>query len=138
MSRVLAAVLLACVCVGACAGASTTPDNAAALHAIAARRSGSEVVIQGPVTDVFAVQSGPSGRHEVFTVALRDDGQSVPVLVADNISIAQAAPVRRGDSVVVKGELAFNGLGPVIHWTHHDPRLRHAPGFVQVGGKVYE
>ena len=139
MSRVLAAVLLACMCVGACAGASTTPDNAGALRDIAARRSGSEVVIQGPVTDVFAVQSGPSGRHEVFMVALRNDGQSVPVLVADNISIAQAAPLRRGDSVVVKGELAFNGLGPpIIHWTHRDPRLRHAPGFVRVGGKVYE
>ena len=137
MRRVLIAVwLMACVC--ACASTSTTPDNAAALRDIAARRSGSEVVIQGPVTNVFAVESGPSGRHAVFMVTLRNDGQSVPVLVADNISIAQAAPVRRGDSVVVKGELAFNGLGPVVHWTHRDPRLRHAPGFVEVGGKVYE
>lgn len=131
--------LILCVAslVWACSG-TTTPDNAAALHAIAVGRSGAEVVIAGTVLRVLQTEAGPAGVHELFVVQVRNDGQSMPVFVADNISIAQAAPLQRGDSVVVKGELAFNSRGAVIHWTHRDPRLRHAPGFVEVGGKVYE
>jgi|SRR5579872_4452072 len=135
------AALLCCAAaavVWSCANSSTTPDNAAALRAIAAGSSGSEIVVQGPVTRVLPTESGPAGNHERFVVQVRSDGQSVPVLVADNISIAQAAPLHRGDSVIVKGELAFNDIGPVIHWTHRDPRMRHAPGFVEIGSKVYE
>ncbi|MDQ6824785.1 MAG: DUF3465 domain-containing protein [Candidatus Eremiobacteraeota bacterium] len=122
----------------ACASASTAPDNPAALRDMQAGRSGSEVIVEGPVTRVLPMQAGQTGLHERFIVQVRDDGKSMPVLVADNISIAQAAPVHPGDRVIVKGELAFNDLGPVIHWTHRDPRFHHAPGFVKVGGTIYE
>ncbi|HLW37080.1 MAG TPA: DUF3465 domain-containing protein [Candidatus Eremiobacteraceae bacterium] len=122
----------------ACSIAPPQPDNAGALRDIQAGRSGDEVVVSGTVSRVLPTEPGPTGVHERFIVQVRDAGQTMPVLVADNISVAQAAPIRSGDVVVVKGELAFNGIGPVIHWTHRDPRLRHAPGFIQVGGKTYE
>ncbi len=117
---------------------ATRPDNAGALRDIAAGRAGRQVVVEGTVTRVMPTSAGPSGLHERFILLISQPGQRVPVFVADNISIASAAPIRRGDDVIVKGELAFNDSGPVIHWTHRDPRFRHAPGFISVGGKIYE
>jgi Protein of unknown function (DUF3465) len=131
-------LLLLSACAWSCAGASSRPDNAAALRDIQAGRSGSEVVVQGPVTRLMGAQAGPAGVHERFAVQVSGDGMSRQVLVADNISIAQAAPLHSGDIVTVKGELAFNSAGPVIHWTHRDPRLHHRPGFIEVSGKMYE
>ena len=65
-------------------------------------------------------------------------GRATPNLVADNISIARAAPVRAGDDVTVRGELAIDPSGPVIHWTHHDTRGRHESGFVRLNGVLYD
>ncbi|PZR63589.1 MAG: hypothetical protein DLM53_02090 [Candidatus Eremiobacter antarcticus] len=121
----------------ACSNA-TNPDNAAALRDIAAGQAGRQVVVEGTVTRVMPTAAGPSGVHERFILLISQPGRRVPVFVADNISIASAAPIHRGDHVIVKGELAFNGSGPVIHWTHRDPRFRHPPGFISVGGKIYE
>jgi len=135
-SRKFIVVVLVLAALG-CAG-SQRPDNGAALRDIADRRAGKEVVVEGTVTSVMPSAEGPSGVHERFILLIAQPGQRVPVFVADNISIASAAPIRRGDDVIVKGELAFNDFGPVIHWTHRDPRFRHAPGFISVGGKVYE
>ena len=135
---VRAAVMLSAATLAACSLAPTRPDNAAAIRAIQAGSSGTEVVVTGPVLRVLSAAQGPSGLHERFVITVHDDGNTIPVLVADNISIAQAAPLQPGDDVTVKGELAVDPVGPVIHWTHRDPRFRHQPGFIQVGGKLYE
>jgi hypothetical protein len=123
---------------GACSLAPPPPDNAAALRAISARDAGTEIVVTGPVTRILPSSAGPAGAHEHFVISISDGKQTVDVFVADNISIATAAPLRPGDRVIVKGELDFNEYGPVLHWTHHDPRMRHQPGFVELGGHVYE
>jgi hypothetical protein len=121
-----------------CSLAPPPPDNGAALREIAARESGAELVVQGRVLRVYPSAEGPSGTHERFVVQVQSGTSSLGLFVADNVSIASAAPLHPGDEVVVKGELAFNDLGPVLHWTHRDPRLRHQPGFVEVGGHLYE
>jgi len=128
---------LVCVLLSAC---SLVPhaDNAGALADIARHDDGVEIVVEGPVLRVFPASTGPSGVHERFVMQVASAGASVPLFVADNISIAAAAPLRIGDIVLVKGELAFNDMGPVLHWTHRDPRFRHQPGFVEVGGRIYE
>lgn len=121
-----------------CSVSTPAADNAAALQSIAAGRSGAELVVEGPVTKVLPTSSGPNGLHQRFVVNVRNGVASLQLFVADNITVGAPAPVRRGDDVIVKGELAFNRFGPVLHWTHRDPRMRHVPGFVEVGGRVYE
>jgi hypothetical protein len=113
-------------------------DNVGALDAISQGRSGSEVTVEGAVVRVDATSSGAQGAHERFVVAVKAGNAEQDILVADNVTIGRAAPVRRGDDVIVRGELAIDPSGPVIHWTHHDPQGRHESGFVRVNGELYD
>ena len=139
-SAVACIALLAALCcaTAACSIAMPQSDNARALADIASRHAGNEEVVEGTVIRVLPNSHGPSGLHERFIVDVHGAGASIPLYITDNISVAAAAPLRRGDHVVVKGELAFNDYGPLLHWTHRDPRMRHAPGFVEVDGRIYE
>jgi hypothetical protein len=132
-----AIALFGCALVS-CSLGGANPDNAGALDAIARGQSGAEVTVDGSVVRVLATHSGAQGVHEQFIVAVRANNAEQDVLVADNISIGRAAPVHRGDEVTVRGELAIDPGGPVIHWTHHDPRGRHQSGFVRLNGVLYD
>jgi hypothetical protein len=132
----LAAVAALAVC--GCALNGGNADNAGALNAIAQGRTGAEVIVEGNVLQVLSTSDSEGGAHERFVVAIKSGGDEQDVLVADNISIARAAPVRAGDDVTVKGELAIDPTGPVIHWTHHDPRGRHEAGFIRDHGVIYD
>jgi uncharacterized protein DUF3465 len=134
----LALVLTSSAVLAACSTAPPPADNARLLSDISAQRGGSEEVVEGTVLRVLPNSHGPSGIHERFIVDVRANGSETPLYVTDNITVGQAPPLHAGDRVVVKGELAFNDRGPLLHYTHRDPRLRHAPGFVEVGGHVYE
>lgn len=141
LTRLRAAVCCIAFCALMLSGCSLAPpkaDNASALREIARHDDGAELVVEGRVLRVLPTAAGPSGAHERFILQVASGPTALPLFVADNVSIAAAAPLRPGDLVIVKGELAFNDLGPVLHWTHRDPRLRHQPGFVEVGGHVYE
>lgn len=76
--------------------------------------------------------------HEQFDVRA-DDGTAFRVV--DNVTVAPRVPARPGDRVTVQGELIrFRhdpSRTPLVHWTHHDPRGRHAGGFIELGGRVY-
>jgi hypothetical protein len=132
----LAALAVLAVC--GCALNGGNADNAGALNAIAQGRTGTEVIVEGDVLRVLSTSDGENGAHERFVVAVKSGGDEQDILVADNISIARAAPVRAGDVVTVKGELAIDPTGPVIHWTHHDPRGRHEAGFIRDHGVIYD
>jgi hypothetical protein len=132
-----AIVILGCA-LTRCTLGGVHPDNAGALDAIAHGQSGAEVTVEGPVVRVLATHGGAQGVHEQFIVAVRANSAEQDVLVADNISIGRAAPVRKGDDVTVRGELAIDPSGPVIHWTHHDPRGRHQSGYVRLNGILYD
>jgi hypothetical protein len=73
-------------------------------------------------------------EHEAFTVT----SAAGPVEVVDNVNIAPALPVRRGDRVEVAGEMVHDpGRLPIVHWTHHDPDGRLAGGFIRWQGRLY-
>lgn len=137
-----ARTLYACACLTAalagCALGGIRVDNAGALDEISQGRTGSEVTVEGAVTQVLTTSSGTQGAHERFVVAVKAGSAEQDILVADNITVGRAAPVRRGDDVIVRGELAIDPTGPVIHWTHHDPRGRHESGFVRLNGQLYD
>jgi Protein of unknown function (DUF3465) len=132
-----ATIVFGCA-LASCSLGGVNPDNAGALDAIAHDQSGTEVTVEGPVLRVLATHSGAQGVHEQFIVAVRANNAEQDVLVADNISIGRAAPVHAGDDVTVRGELAIDPSGPVIHWTHRDPRGRHQSGFVRLRGVLYD
>ena len=69
--------------------------------------------------------------HQKFLV--RAAGFSL--LVAHNLDLAARAPVQPGDTVRIRGEYVWNEQGGVLHWTHRDPRGRHAAGFIEVRGQ---
>lgn len=73
-------------------------------------------------------------EHESFDVR----SAAGPVEVVDNVSLAPPVAVQRGDSVEVCGEMVHDpGRLPVVHWTHHDPRGKHAGGFIRWRGRLY-
>ncbi len=74
--------------------------------------------------------------HQKFLLRL-DDGSSL--LVAHNTSLApRLNGLKPGDIVEFCGEYVDNDRGGLVHWTHRDPRGRHAHGWLRHNGKIYE
>jgi len=101
---------------------------------IEARRSGAIVESGGTVTKTLPDDT-EGDRHQRFIIRLAP-GQTV--LIAHNIDVAARVPIREGDTVKFKGEFEWNDRGGVVHWTHRDPRHRHADGWIELGGVRYE
>ena len=118
----------------ACAPA--TADNAAVERDYAERRSTVEVTAEGVVTNVLADDSGPSGTHQRFIIRLA--GSTQTVLVDNNVTIGQRAPVSPGNDVIVHGEYVWNDQGGLIHFTHHDPASAHEGGWIELKGERYQ
>jgi hypothetical protein len=114
----------------------TMADNAAVGRAYAERRSSVEVTAQGVVTSVLADDSGPSGVHQRFIIRLA--GSTQTVLVDNNVTIGQRAPVLQGNDVLVHGEYVWNDQGGLIHFTHHDPAHAHEGGWIELSGVRYQ
>ncbi len=74
--------------------------------------------------------------HQRFLLRL-DDGSSL--LVAHNTSLApRLNGLKPGDIVEFCGEFVDNDRGGLVHWTHRDPRGRHAAGWLRHNGRIYE
>ena len=131
MRAIVLLLLLAPACVPA-----TTPDNAAVERAYAEKRSTVEVTAQGVVTSVLTDDSGPSGVHQRFIIRLT--GSTQTVLVDNNVTIGQRAPVLQGRDVSVHGEYVWNDQGGLIHFTHHDPARTHEGGWIELSGVRYQ
>ncbi|MEM9752003.1 MAG: DUF3465 domain-containing protein [Planctomycetota bacterium] len=75
-------------------------------------------------------------RHQRFLVDLYD-GHTIKI--SHNIDLAPRVPnPREGEELTFKGDFEANELGGVVHWTHHDPRGRHEPGYLIYAGQKYE
>ena len=116
--------------------APPTADNAAVERDYAEKRSAVEVTAEGVVTTVLTDESGPSGTHQRFIVRLV--GSTQTVLVDNNVTIGQRAPVSPGDDVIVHGEYVWNERGGLIHFTHHDPAPNHEGGWIELKGLRYQ
>jgi hypothetical protein len=116
--------------------ATATSDNAAVERDYAEHRSTVEVTAEGAVTSVLADNSGPSGTHQRFIIRLA--GATQTVLVENNVTIGQRAPVAVRDVVIVHGEYVWNDQGGLIHFTHHDPAPAHEGGWIELHGVRYQ
>lgn len=83
----------------------------------------------------FFYGANTHSMHEAFGV-VADDGHRVEIV--DNVDLAPRVPVSPGDHIRVQGELVPAARrGPLVHYTHHDPRHHHPDGFIELRGRVY-
>ncbi len=88
---------------------------------------------------MLGLRNGPSGEHEGFLMQLPTCHSShLTVRVEDNVGFAGTISFTEGDKLTVKGEYEYYPRGGVIHWTHRDPRGRHADGYIDFNGKRYQ
>lgn len=94
-------------------------------------------LVQGGGHVIAVLPDDRSGsRHQRFILRL-DSGQTV--LIAHNIDLApRIDDLAEGDFITFSGEYAWNENGGVVHWTHRDPGGRHADGWLQRGGRMYQ
>ena len=74
-------------------------------------------------------------RHQRIVLQLRG-GQTL--LIAHNIDLANRVPLGLGDRVRFRGMYEWNDLGGLVHWTHHDPLMKRAGGWIEHKGKRYQ
>jgi len=112
-----------------------TTDDSAIARAFASRASDIQVEGEGTLARLLPDDLNGS-RHQRFIVELAS-GQTL--LLSHNIDISPRIDgLKAGDSVRFNGEYVWNEKGGVIHWTHHDPKGRHAAGWVKHNGKTYQ
>ncbi len=116
--------------------ASGYQGSDAVLQLAYARRQGHfQIQGQGTITRLLP-DDLQGGRHQRFLLLLHS-GQTL--LVAHNIDLAPRVDgITKGDVVEFYGEYAWNKMGGVIHWTHHDPRGHHVSGWLKYQGKRYQ
>lgn len=94
-----------------------------------------QVLLQGRVIKVL--RDDTKGRkHQKFLVKLADNRV---ILIAHNIDLApRVANIKSGTDIIFYGEYEWNSKGGVVHWTHHDPRNKHAHGWIKYQGQKYQ
>lgn len=104
------------------------------IRAIESQADGVQVNGSGVVIKVLRDDNDGS-RHQRFIVRLAS-GQTL--LMAHNIDLARrVSPLHEGDTVSFNGEYVWNANGGVVHWTHRDPRKRHADGWIERQGQMF-
>ncbi len=90
---------------------------------------------QGRVVHILP-DDNKGSRHQRFLLKLNNQQT---LLVAHNIDLApRIQNLNVGDTVQFYGEYEWNKKGGVIHWTHKDPRNKHAHGWLKHDGRVYD
>ena len=126
--------------IGCAGGGSGGGDsNGAVYEAWRTQRSHVEVTADGSVARILGTRRGPSGAHEGFLLHLRGSaGRGLTVRVESNVDLTGPIPLRAGQAATVRGEYIYDSRGGLIHYTHLDPRGRHAAGYVRVEGRIYQ
>lgn len=122
-------VFLSAAALAACATGPVSVKQAMANCARGA--SAVEIAAAGTVARTLGTYRSRSGMHEGFVL----NTGGLALRVENNTTITGPVPLTKGEAVSLQGQYECND--GVVHWTHHDPRLRHIGGFIQAGGKTY-
>ncbi|HAS64230.1 MAG TPA: hypothetical protein DCS35_17690 [Vibrio sp.] len=97
----------------------------------------SDLQIRGSGTVIRLLPDDNHGsRHQKFIIKLSN---KQTLLVSHNIDLApRISNLSNGDFVEFYGEYEWNRKGGVIHWTHKDPRNKHAHGWLKHQGRTYD
>ena len=125
--------------IGCSVSGSGSDTNGAVYEAWRSQRSHLEVTADGSIARVLGTRRGPSGVHEGFLLHLGGSaGRGLTVRVESNVDLTGPIPLRAGQAATVRGEYVYDPRGGLIHYTHLDPRGRHAAGYVRVDGRIYQ
>lgn len=124
------AAFLSALALSACAAAPATLTQA--MDACDRGAQHVEMHGAGTVVRVLGMRESRSGEHEGFLVRINER----TIKVETNADITGPIPLQRGDRVRLQGQYECDD--GVIHWTHHDPRGRHAGGYIEVNGNRYQ
>ncbi len=98
------------------------------------QKSGWWLVAEGKVIKILKDDT-KGHRHQKFLLKLAPD---ITLLVAHNIDLAPRVPLRKGDTVKIRGRYEWNHRGGILHWTHHDPKGRQKDGWIYHNKKYYK
>lgn len=127
--RRFALLVISTVALAGCASAHV--DNSGFVHDLETHHA-AEVTVRGPVTDLFADSTGPTGPHQDFEMTV--SGHSVEV--DHNLTLAPRVPIVVGDVVEVHGQFNPDPGHPDIDYTHHATG-RHPGGWITLAGHRY-
>lgn len=95
------------------------------------KASGELITFEAVVENILS-DDNEGSRHQ--RLILRSNNRTV--LLAHNIDVAPRVPVKKNDTVIVKGEYEWNQKGGVVHWTHKKNNTPY--GWVQLNNKKYQ
>jgi hypothetical protein len=101
-------------------------------NAFMSHEDGDWITIAGRVSEIMSDAHGTS-THQRFVITC-----SKTVLIENNIDVGQRAPVSVGDRVIAHGQYIWNGLGGLIHDTHHASSPGTPDGWIYLDGRVYQ
>ncbi len=114
---------------------SDSTSNTKLEQAVRQRASDVQMQVSGQVVRLLS-DDREGSRHQRFIL---ETAAGRSLLVAHNIDLApRVKGIEVGDSIAVYGEYEWNDRGGVIHWTHRDPRGKHAHGWVRHRGQQYD
>ena len=104
-------------------------------YAFENKKSNLQVGGKGVVKTVLK-DDNKGSRHQRFILTLPTNHT---ILISHNIDLApRIVNLRKGDTVGFFGEYEWNKKGGIVHWTHHDPQKKHADGWLEHNGRVYQ
>lgn len=110
-------------------------NTLAVVNAFMQHQQDVQVRDQGEVVKTL-LDDNQGSKHQRF-IARTEAG--ITVLIAHNIDLApRLNNLAVGDAVSFYGEYEWNEKGGVVHWTHRDPRGRHAAGWIKHKGVTYQ
>ena len=109
-----------------------TAECSQVLSAFRAHRSGIWLGMSGRVARLLADSDG-TRVHQRFIVGC---AQGQTVLIVNDVSIGQRAPVHPGDTVAVRGQYVWNTHGGLIHFTHQANGGAES-GWILLNGRLY-
>ncbi len=114
---------------------SISQGNDKISQAYSNQSSGIQVSGKGEVIRVLP-DDNKGSRHQKFVLKLNSNQT---LLISHNIDLApRVSSLRVGDSISFNGVYEWNSQGGVVHWTHHDPKARHANGWLKKGTRKYQ
>ena len=122
------APMLVLLCACAASGGATLQQ---VQSACASGASHAEIEDTGTIVRVLGTRTSDSGTHEGFIVRIG----TTPVRFEDNTDITGPIPLSRGEQIEFRGQYECDD--GVVHWTHHDPAMRHPAGYIRAGGRTY-
>lgn len=97
--------------------------------------SGVVVTVKGNVTRLLSDDTA-GDRHQRFIIRMSN---AQTLLITHNIDIAPpVSGISTNSLVYVHGEYVWNSEGGLVHWTHHDPNLKHESGWIWFNNTRFE